>query len=220
MKKVCTIIGAGPGISLAVARRFVQEGYTVALVARRADKIQRFAEELHAEGNGAYAFSADAGDFHALTQVLRKIHHDINPTDVLIYNAAVPREGNPSVLDTEKMVQDFRVNVAGALVATQQVIPHMKKQKGGTILFTGGGLALEPHPAYASMAVGKAGIRNLAFSLAAELAPFNIHVATVTIAGIVRPGTPFDPGIIAEQYWRLHVQPAHKFEKEIIFRGE
>jgi short-subunit dehydrogenase len=220
MKKVCTIVGVGPGVSLSVARRFAREGFTLALVARRAEKIQNYADELGQEGNGAYAFSADASDFNSLTKVFRQIHHEINPTDVLIYNVAVPREGTPSVMDAEKMIQDFRVNVAGALLAAQQVIPHMKSEKRGTILLTGGGLALHPHPKYSSMAVGKAGIRNLAFSLAAELEPAGIHVATVTISGIVRPGTPFDPDKIAEVYWRLHVQSPGSFQTEIVFNGE
>jgi short-subunit dehydrogenase len=96
----------------------------------------------------------------------------------------------------------------------------MKSEKRGTILLTGGGLALHPHPKYSSMAVGKAGIRNLAFSLAAELEPAGIHVATVTISGIVRPGTPFDPDKIAEVYWRLHVQSPGSFQTEIVFNGE
>jgi short-subunit dehydrogenase len=123
------------------------------------------------------------------------------------------------VLDAEKLMQDFRVNVAGALVAAQQVIPHMKAQRQGTILFTGGGLALQPHPKYASIAVGKAGIRNLSFSLAAELESAGIHVATVTIAGIVRPGTALDPDRIAEEYWRLHVQSPGKFQREAVLNG-
>jgi short-subunit dehydrogenase len=220
MKKVCTIVGVGPGVSLGVARRFARDGFTLALIARKAEKIQKYAEELGQEGNGAYAFSADASDFDSLVRTFRQIHHQINPTDVLVYNVAVPREGNPSITDAEKMIQDFRVNVAGALVAAQQVIPHMKSQRKGTILFTGGGLALQPHPKYASMAVGKAGIRNLAFSLAAELEPAGIHVATVTIAGIVRPGTPFDPDKIAEEYWRLYAQSPGSFERETVFKGE
>lgn len=220
MKKVCTIVGFGPGVSLSIARRFAREGFTMALIARKAEKLQKFADELGQEGNGAYAFSADASDFDSLIRTFRQIHHQINPTDVLVYNVAVPREANPSLLDPEKMIQDFRVNVAGALVAAQQVIPHMKTQRKGTILLTGGGLALHPHPKYSSLAVGKAGIRNLAFSLAAELEPAGIHVATVTIAGIVKPGTPFDPDRIADEYWRLYAQPHGDFEQEVFFEGK
>jgi len=217
-EKVCTIIGAGPGISLSVARRFALEGFSIALIARRPENIERYAQQLNATGAFAKAYAADATAFDSIKKTFRNIHREIGYTDVLVYNAVVGREASPSALDPEKLIQDFRVNVAGALAAAQLVIPHMKKQKQGTILFTGGGLSLEPYHPYASLAVGKAGIRNLAFSMADELAPAGIHVATVTIAGLVKPGTHFDPDKIAEEYWKLHTQKPDRFAKEIIYR--
>ena len=86
------------------------------------------------------------------------------------------------------------------------------------MLFTGGGLALNPWPQAAALAVGKAGLRNLVYSLAAELEPAGIHVATVTIAGMVQPGTEFDPERIADVYWQLHSEPRGQWQREIIFR--
>jgi NAD(P)-dependent dehydrogenase (short-subunit alcohol dehydrogenase family) len=217
-EKVCTIVGAGPGISLSVAKRFAREGFSIALIARRVENIQRYAQQLNDTGAFVKAYAADAADFESLTKAFHSIHREMGYSDVLVYNAVVGREVSPSALDPEKLVQDFRVNVAGALAASQLVIPHMKKQKRGTILFTGGGLSLEPYHPYASLAVGKAGIRNLAFSMADELAPAGIHVATVTIAGIVKPGTHFDPDKIADEYWKLYTQKAGKFEKEVIYK--
>ncbi len=217
-EKVCTIVGAGAGVSFSVAKRFAREGFSIALMARRTENIERFARELGGTGAFAKAYPADASDFESLAKAFRQVHREMGHTDVLVYNAAAVRENSPAGLDPEKMVQDFRVNVAGALAAAQRVIPHMKKQKQGTILFTGGGLALQPYHPYASLAVGKAGIRSLAMSLADELAPAGIHVATVTIAGLVKQGTPFDPDTIAEQYWRLHLQKPGQFEKEIIYK--
>ena len=67
--------------------------------------------------------------------------------------------------------------------------------------------------------MGKAGIRNLAFSLFAELKDAGIHAATVTIGGLVKPGTAFDPDQIAEAYWTLHVQPKGSFERELVLQG-
>jgi short-subunit dehydrogenase len=94
----------------------------------------------------------------------------------------------------------------------------MREQKKGTILFTGGGLALNPYPAYASLAIGKAAIRSLAFSLGGELEADNIQVATVTIFGMVKPDTHFDPDLIAEAYWTLHTQPAGERQREIQYK--
>jgi len=116
----------------------------------------------------------------------------------------------------------LQVNVAGALAAAQAVLPGMRARGSGAILFTGGGLAFDPTswPAAASLALGKAALRNLAFSLHAELAPSGIHAGLLTIAGAVQPGTPFDPAHIAEAFWRLAGDAPGAFRAELIFRGE
>jgi short-subunit dehydrogenase len=94
----------------------------------------------------------------------------------------------------------------------------MKKKKKGTILFTGGGLSIEPYVDFASLAIGKAGIRNLTYSLAQECEPLGIHVATVTICGMVEKGTKFDPDKISEKFLELHLQKSGKFETEFMFQ--
>ena len=78
--------------------------------------------------------------------------------------------------------------------------------------------ALEPEPSFSSLAVGKAGIRSLAFSLHKELGPFHIHVATVTICGYVHEGTRFSPGSIAEVFSLLHRQPEEKWDREFVYQ--
>ena len=108
-EKVCTIIGAGPGISLSVARRFAREGFSIALIARRTENIERYAGQLNESGAFAKAYAADATDFESMKKTFRSLHREIGYTDVLIYNAVVGREASPSVLDPEKLVQDFRV---------------------------------------------------------------------------------------------------------------
>jgi short-subunit dehydrogenase len=215
--QLCTIVGAGPGVSLAVARRFGREGFRVALIARREEALADYRGELATEGIESFVFAADAGDAQSLRRALERIATQLGPTAVLVYNVVAQAPGTPSSLDSERLVETFRANVVGALVASQQVIPQMRTAGAGTVLFTGGGLAINPWPEAAALAVGKAGLRNLAYSLAAELEPAGIHVATVTIAGTVQPGTEFDPDRIADVYWQLHSEPRGQWQREIIF---
>ncbi|MCB2289796.1 SDR family NAD(P)-dependent oxidoreductase [Clostridium sp. CS001] len=90
----------------------------------------------------------------------------------------------------------------------------MERQKG-TILFTGGMLALNPVASRASASISKAGLRNLAFTLADELSPCGITVGTITIGGVVQSGTFFDPDLIAESYWELYTKGD---KKEILYK--
>lgn len=215
--KVCALVGIGPGLGLALARRFGREGFRVGLIARREGALASYVEGLEAEGITASAHPADAADPAALGRALAELQATHGPAEVLLYNAARIRSAMPSQVEPEELVADFRVNVAGALAAAQAALPGMKALGRGTILFTGGGLALEPVPQYAALAVGKAGIRSLALSLAKELKGEGIHVATVTICGFIAPGTPFDPDTIAEAFWTLHAQPQGSWEREIVF---
>jgi short-subunit dehydrogenase len=91
------------------------------------------------------------------------------------------------------------VNIGGALVAAQVVVPKMSERGSGSILLTGGGYALEPNPDYLSLSIGKAGIRAMAHGLFEYLKKKGIHVATVTVATLVSPGSE-DADAVAEYF--------------------
>ncbi|MBR8831765.1 MAG: 2,3-dihydro-2,3-dihydroxybenzoate dehydrogenase [Chroococcopsis gigantea SAG 12.99] len=215
---ICAIAGFGAGVSMGVARAFAKEGYSLALIARNLEKLEANAEELRQLGYTVHTFAADAGNEDALVGAFADIRSQLTDPEVLIYNAAVMTMTKPSELASEKLIADFNVNVVGGLVAAQQVIPAMKAHGKGTILFTGGGLALYPFSDLVSLAIGKSGMRSLAFCLAQELKDFGIHVGTVTICGTVEVGTHFDPDAIAESYVYLHRQPPQTFEVEVIYK--
>ncbi|WP_046245398.1 SDR family NAD(P)-dependent oxidoreductase [Hymenobacter terrenus] len=201
---LCILIGAGPGVGQAVARRFAREGFAVALVARNADKLQLAVVELRGQGATAAVYPVDVADFEALKATLAAIEQTHGPAAVLVYNAAAYSPGSPSAISPEQFLRDFDVSVVGALVAAQQVLPAMRAQGRGTLLFTGGGIADYPDHHATSLSFGKTGIRLLATLLHQELRDTPLKVGTVTIRGGVRPGTHFDPDLIAEAYWELH----------------
>lgn len=216
--KVCVIVGVGPGIGMAVARRFAREGYHIALVSRDARKLAKYTQQIKEFDGMAHGFPADASDAEGLVGAFNHIKEQMGHPDVLIYNAAVKGRSNLDELEPDDLLDAFRVNVMGAMVCVQQVVDGMKDAGHGTIIFTGGGLALHPAPDYVSLSIGKAGIRSLAYSLHGDLKSSNIHVATVTIGGFVKEGTYFDPDNIAEAYWTLHTQVPEEWETEVIYR--
>lgn len=115
-----------------------------------------------------------------------------------MYNAYSSLGSRASELSLEALEQTLQVNLHGALLAAQLVIPGMLSRRKGTLLFSGGGLALNPQPDQAALAIGKAALRALVGALSKELYQEGIHVATVTIAGPIRRNTAFDPDLIAE----------------------
>lgn len=214
-KSLLVIVGAGPGVSAGIARKFGSNDFKVILLARKKESLDLQIAELQKKNIEAYGITADASVPNSLTAAFDQIKTDSGVPDVLIYNAGANTINEPSILNQKDLLNDFNVNVAGALASSQQVIPEMIERKRGTILFTGGMLALNPVASRASASISKAGLRNLTFTLADELSPYGINVGTVTIGGVVKSGTFFDPDLIAESYWELF----HNNEKkEIVYK--
>ncbi|GET37645.1 SDR family NAD(P)-dependent oxidoreductase [Microseira wollei] len=218
--RVCVVVGVGAGLGLAIAKRFGREGYRIGMVARRIEALQNY-ETMLADANiQAFGFSADVGDEISLTQAFSQIHARLGVPTVLVYNAAVMNESDPLTISAETVVQEFKVSVVGALTSIQQVAGGMKAAGGGTILLTGGGLALDGFspPQYLPLAIGKVSIRKLCFTMANALEPDNIHVATVTVCGTIEPGTHFDPDTLAEVYWQLHEEERSAWQREVVYQ--
>ncbi len=204
-------------MGLAVARRFARGGFDISLMARRRDALDRYVPAVRSRRGTVAGFVADAASEASITEAIGTAEAALGPCEVLVYNPAA-RISNPLAdVTPEALVESFRVNVAGALAAARAVLPGMRERKRGTLLFTGGGLALRPLANFGALAIGKAGLRSLASSLALELQGTGVYVGSILIAGYVQGGTAFDPDRIAETYWRLHAErPA---EHEVLFRG-
>ena len=215
----CVIVGAGPGIGHAVALAFAHEGCNVALLARRPERLAGTCDEIHTKtGRQARAYAADAADADSLILGLDAVHADFGEVDVLVYNVATHERGRPLQVPVDRLIDDFRTNVVGALVAARAVAPAMVERRRGTILFTGGGFAYEPAADYASLSMDKAALRSLTYTLAQELGTHGVHVATVTVHGFVQHGTRFDPSRIAGAFIALHRQPKGHFDIETVYK--
>ena len=213
-KKLTVVVGAGPGIGNHVAKKFGDNNFRVVLVSRNQDALNQYVEELKSQEIDAYAVVADASSTESLGAAFDEIKKEYGSIDVLVYNAALLEGGRPTALTAESLLAHYQVDVIGALHCASQVIPDQVAIKSGTILFTGGILALQPVADYTALSIGKAGIRILALTLAEELKPQGIFVGTVTIAGGVEPGTHFAPELIANKYWDLYQK---REEHEIVY---
>jgi NAD(P)-dependent dehydrogenase (short-subunit alcohol dehydrogenase family) len=213
------IAGVGPGMGLAIAKRFAREGYNLSLIARHADKLDGYAKEI---GGRCQSIPADLSDVDQAAKAMATAIERFGPPDVLVYNAGVWNQRPAMEMAPKDFHADVGLCVSGAFACAHAIYPHMKKNGQGTILFTGGGLALQPQygVGVASLTAGKSALRGLAFVLASELEPDNIHVSTITIAGMVAPGTAFDPDAIADHYWRIHSQSKADWTSEYVYSGQ
>ena len=207
-------IGPGPGNGLATAERFAKEGFQVVLSARNAAKTQVLADQLTAKGYEANVRTVDASDPSSVAALVAGVEMSFGGIEVVHYNAASMRKATITEQSPETFNGDLAVNIGGALAAVQAVIPNMSERGSGSILLTGGGYSLKPNPDYLSLGIGKAGIRAMALGLFESLAQSGIHVATVTVAASVVPGSK-EVDAVAELFWTLHSQPREKWTAEV-----
>lgn len=214
---VCAVVGVGPGLGLALCRRFGREGYPVAMLARSAEKLAGYRDALTGAGvPEARGYAADAGSPRSLSDAFGEVRETLGEPEVMVYNAVGFHPGPLGGMSPEDLGADAGVSTVGALTAAQEVLPPMREHDRGTLLFTGGGAAIYPSASYASLTVGKAALRAVALCLADELEDTGIRVSTVTIFGSIQPDTHFDPDLIAERYWEAHTDG--QVEAEIPYR--
>lgn len=185
---------------MALARRFGAEGFAITLMSRSAEKLAGYVADLAVMGIHADHRTVDLANADSI----RAGFSDVGEVSLLIFNASVLSGVAPSELDAETVVADFRVNVVAAIECARQVLPRMKQRNSGTLLFTGSGLSRAPLANFASLSIGKSGMRSFALSLSQELEGTRVRAGTITICGMIQPGSEFDPDRIADAFWEKY----------------
>lgn len=209
MASVVAVVGAGPGVGDAVARRFGREGYAVALIARDQAKLDALAAGLRAGGIAARGFAADVRDPAALTRALQDAARALGPIEVLQYSPIPQRASLKPVLETSlsDLTAAVELSIYGPLTAVQQVLDPMRANGRGTIVFINGGTSVRPRPNYAGTSIAFAGESAYAQMLHDALAEQDIYVTQLVIPGaITRDDPKSSPDAIAERIWDLHNQ--------------
>ena len=184
--KVAIVTGGSDGMGLATARRFVSEGARVAICARRAENLERAADELRAAGGGAvFARPADVTSAADVDRFIGAVTAEFGGVDILINNAGASAAQGLEALDDDAWLADIQLKVMGAVRFCRGVVPSMRERGGGSIVnATIGGGKAAPARALPTSVTRAAGI-NLTKSLANELAADRIRVNTICI-GLIK----------------------------------
>ena len=218
------IVGAGSGLSAAIARRCARDGMEIVVAARNTDKLAGLLAEP-----GGRAVACDATSAQDVARLFAAIDAGGSRLDLVVYNASGRARGPIVELDPAAVEAAVRVTAFGGFLVAREAAIRMQRQGSGTILFTGASASVKGYPRSSSFAMGKFALRGLAQSLARELQPQNIHVGHIVIdGGIAKPGDPrgnergpdalLDPDAIAETYLQLHRQHRSAWAWEVELR--
>ena len=178
---VCVIIGVGPGNGLACVKKFVVEGFQVAMCARN----KTYLRELAVAIEQAHAYPYDVTAVDTAATVFARIRHDLGPVAVLIYNAGPGDFVNIDKTSVAMLQQAWEINTRGLFVTTREVLPDMRAAGSGNIVVIGATASLRGAANAAPFASAKSAQRTLAQSMARHLGPEKIHVSYVIVDGII-----------------------------------
>src|SRR5690349_11401043 len=203
--KVIVVIGAGPGVSGSVARRFADDGYDVGLVGADQGVLDDLVADL--EGRGATVGHAcvDITDEQAARDAVRRLGEHAGRIDVLHFNPSAFREKDPLELTVAELLEDVTLGVGALLTTLQAARPFMGE--GGRVTATGSMAADQPWHKAASLGVQKAGLRNLVHSIDATLKDDGIRAVSVTVRGTLGKDGPFTPDKVAEAIHAAATRP-------------
>src|SRR4029078_8997814 len=217
------IVGAGSGLSAALARALAKGGIKAALAARSTDDLGPLMKET-----GARAFACDASERAQVDKLFADVDSAFGAPDIVIYNASFRTRGPFVDLDPADVQKALDVTAFGALLVAQQAARRMLPNKHGAIVLTGASAGVKGYPQSAPFAMGKFALRGLAQSMARELSPQGIDVAHVVVDGRIKsarrpdaadkPDSMLDPEAIAATYMHLIYQPRSAWAWEIELR--
>jgi NAD(P)-dependent dehydrogenase (short-subunit alcohol dehydrogenase family) len=221
--RTALIVGAGAGLSASLARQFAANGMTVALAARRTDKLAALAAET-----AASLHPCDATQPDDVERLFAEVEDRWGAPDVVVYNASGRARGPLISLAPAEVAQAIAVSAFGAFLVSQQAARRMLPLGRGAILLSGATAGVKGFALSSAFAMGKFALRGLAQSMARELSPKGIHVAHFVIDGGIRsaarpdpedrPDSTLDPDAIAQTYWDVLCQHRSAWSWEIELR--
>ena len=175
--KVVLVTGAGSGIGQACAELFAEEGARVVVEDIDGDAAGRVAASIQVTGATAIAVQGDVSVAADATRMVDAAVEEWGRIDVVISNAAVQKVVESiELLSEEDWDRVIDVNLKGGFLVSKAAIPHMKRQGGGVILFTGSEMGFIADPAIPVYVASKGGVHMLMKAMAISLIKHNIRV--------------------------------------------
>jgi short-subunit dehydrogenase len=179
LRPVAVVTGASSGIGSDLARELARDGYDLVLVARRAEPMERLAEELKAYGSSAIVIAADLSKPGAATSLAGELDSLGLAVDVLINNAGVGGHGRFDCTDFVRLGEMLQLNVVALTELTRLLLPGMVARRRGRVMLVASTAAFQPGPQMAVYCATKAYVLSFGEAIAYELKGTGVTITTL-----------------------------------------
>ena len=179
-QRVALVTGASSGLGLAIARALAAEGCAVAMVARRADVLDREARAIAAASRGrALPLAGDVTRAEDVVRVTSEAAGTLGPIDIVVANAGGPPSTTFATTTEEQYQAALELNLLASIRLTRAVVPGMRERRWGRVIFVSSMAAKQPLAGLLLSNTARAGLLGFAKTIANECAPDNVLVNTV-----------------------------------------
>nr|WP_315480165.1 SDR family oxidoreductase [uncultured Rhodoferax sp.] len=190
MAALIFITGASSGIGQALAWRYYQAGYTLALVARRTEEIQAWAQSQALDAARYRVYRADVSDIESIVGAGQACLAELGVPDVVIANAGISVGMDSGVRsDLDVMVRTFSTNNVGLAATFHPFVRAMEQRGSGALVGIGSVAGIRGLPGHGAYCASKAAVINYCESLRGELRSSGVKVVTLCPGYIDTPLT-------------------------------
>lgn len=219
--KVIVVTGASSGLGEAAARLLSEQGASVVLGARRADRIQALADELNGSGGKALALTTDVTDRQQVKKLVDFAVQRYGRIDVMVNNAGLMPQSLFEHLKIDEWDQMIDVNIKGVLYGIAAALPHMIQQKAGHFINVSSVAGHKVSPGSGVYSATKHAVIALSEGLRQEVKPYNIRTTVISPGAVASelPETITEPDVLKriQEFYQEFAIPAGSFARAVAF---
>jgi NADP-dependent 3-hydroxy acid dehydrogenase YdfG len=175
------VTGASSGVGAAIAEAFGKLGWSVAIGARRVERLADTAKNVKTAGGRAVLAHLDVTRADSIEEFFAAAERTLGPIDVVVNNAGLGVPGRIHEIPINEIEAELATNLLGSMLVTRRALPSMIERRHGDVVFVSSMNSVSPRPFQAGYTAAKAGVEGFAAALRMDLEGTGVRAITLRL---------------------------------------